>query len=238
VIRDPALRRRAVQLREIMDDPSCDRARLERTYAQFAVLNQLLGHWGEAWREVLRPVAHAAAAEGRAATLLDVGCGGGDLARRLAGWAARERLPLEIVAVDPDPRALAYARRRATPPTVRYLARDARELAADGARFDLVVSNHVLHHLDERGLGELLDASARLGVGAVLHNDLRRTPWALPAFAAFSLPFRGSFVREDGFRSIRRAFTPAELRALAPDGWRVRPVGRFRQWLLHGGAAR
>lgn len=231
---DLALRRRARELREVMDDPACDPVRLERTYAQFAVLNQLLGHWREAWRDVLRPVARTAAADGRPARLLDIGCGGGDLARRLAGWAARDDVPLEIVAIDPDARALAYARRRATPPTVRYLARDVRDLAAEGARFDLVVSNHVVHHLAEDELRELLDASARLARGAALHNDLRRTPWAIPAFAAFSLPFRGSFVREDGFRSIRRSFTPAELRALAPPGWRVRPVGRFRQWLLHG----
>jgi 2-polyprenyl-3-methyl-5-hydroxy-6-metoxy-1,4-benzoquinol methylase len=231
---DLALRRRASELREVMDDPACDPVRLERTYAQFAVLNQLLGHWGEAWRQVLEPVARRAAADGRTVRLLDIGCGGGDLARRLAGWAARDGLPLDIVAVDPDPRALAYARRRATPPNVRYRPRDVRDLAAEGARFDLVVSNHVLHHLAEDELRELLDASARLARGAALHNDLRRSPWAIPAFAAFSLPFRRSFVREDGFRSIRRAFTPAELRALAPPGWRVRPVGRFRQWLLHG----
>lgn len=234
---DPRLRRRAADLRERMDDPGCDPETLQRTYAQFAVLNQLLAGWREAWHELLVPAARVAGAGDRAARLLDVGCGGGDLARRLAAWAARDGVPLEIVAIDPDPRALAYARSRATPPTVAYRAVGADALAAEGAHFDLVVSNHVLHHLDEDRVAPFLRVSDTLARRLVLHNDLRRTPWALPAFAAFSLPFRGSFIREDGFRSIRRAYTPAELRPLLPTGWRVRPFGRFRQWVVRDGGA-
>ncbi len=229
---DPTLRRRARELREIMDDPRCDPGVLARTYGQFAVLNQLLAGWRRAWTELLAPAARAAAGQDGPARLLDIGCGGGDLARRLAAWSAREGLALEVTAIDPDARALAYARRRATPPTVRYLDATVEELARAGERFELVVSNHVLHHLDEAELPRFLADSARLATGPVLHNDLLRTPWALPAFAAFSLPFRGSFIREDGFRSIRRAFTPDELLALAPAGWTVRRYGRFRQWLL------
>ena len=121
MILDPTLRRRAAGLRERMDDPDCDPKALERTYAQFAVLNQLLAGWREAWRDLLFPALRAAsAASGEPARLLDVGCGGGDLARRLAAWAARDGVPLEIVAIDPDPRALAYARGRAAPPAVQF----------------------------------------------------------------------------------------------------------------------
>lgn len=237
MILDPTLRRRADDLRERMDDPHCDPVALERTYAQFAVLNQLLAGWREAWRDLLAPALRAAAAGGGQAYLLDVGCGGGDLARRLAAWATRDGVPLRIVAIDPDPRALAYARGRATPPSVAYRGVGAEALAAEGARFDVVVSNHVLHHLAEDQLAPFLDVSGALARRLALHNDLRRTAWALPAFAAFSLPFRGSFIREDGFRSIRRAYTPAELRASLPAGWRVRPFGRFRQWVVREGDA-
>lgn len=228
----PLLRRRAEALRERMDEPDCDPLTLDRTYGQFAVLNQLLSGWHRAWTRKLRPAARAAAAERGVTELLDVGCGGGDLARRLAAWAARDGVPLRITAIDPDRRALAFARRRAVPPSVTFASDDALDLAADGARFDIVVSNHVLHHLGESEVVAFLRASDRLSRGAVLHNDLRRTPLALPAFALFSLPFRRSYIREDGFRSIRRSYVPSELRPLLPQGFDVRPVGRFRQWIV------
>jgi len=210
-----------------MEAPDCDPAKLERTYSQFAVLNQMLSGWRRAWRTTLLPAARTAAAERGVAELIDVGCGGGDVARRLAWWAARDDVPLRVLAIDPDPRALAYARRRATPPSIRYRETTASRLAAEGARFDLVISNHVLHHLDEASLDEFFAASDRLARHAMLHADLRRSAWAIPAFAAFSLPLRRSFVREDGFRSIRRAWTPPELAPFLPADVQVRPVGAF-----------
>lgn len=233
VVDGALLRRRAEGLRERMDDPDCDPARLRRTYAQFAVLNRLLAGWDRVWARRLRPVALAAVRARGRATLLDVGCGGGDLARALAARAAREGLPLRVTGLDPDARALAYARTRATPPTVRYRAGRAEDLVATGERFDLVVSNHVVHHLPSDAVPAFLGTTGRLARRLALHNDLRRDPLALPAFAAFSLPFRGSFIAEDGFRSIRRAFTREEAAALAPPPWRIEPLRPFRHlWIL------
>jgi len=230
----PLLRRRDEALRERMDEPDCDPTVLDRTYGQFAVLNQLLSGWHGAWTRTLRPAARAAATDRGVAELLDVGCGGGDLARRLAAWAARDGVPLRILAIDPDQRALAFARRRTVPPSVTFGDDDALDLAAEGARFDLVVSNHVLHHLAVDEVATFLRASDQLARSTVLHNDLRRNPLAIPAFALFSLPFRGSYIREDGFRSIRRAYLPSELRPHLPPGFEAKPVGRFRQWIVRG----
>ena len=227
---------RAHDLRERMDDPACDPERLAATFAQFGLLNDLLSGWRTAWRTVLRPHARAAAEASGRATLLDVGCGGGDLARRLARWAADDGVPLQVTALDRDPRALAFARTRPTPTGVTYVGdgpgEDVGDLRAAGRRFDLVVSNHVLHHLAEADLAPFLAATDALAARAVLHDDLIRTPFALPAFAVFSLPFRGSFVRVDGMRSIRRAWRPPELAPHLPPGAHVRRRGAFRLRVL------
>lgn len=223
---------RAEALSERMDAPDVNGRRLERTYRQFVVVNQLLSGWSEVYRRHLLPVARKAARERGIATLLDVGCGGGDIAKRLAAWASRDGLALEITGIDPDPRALHFARSRATPPNVRFLLGRAERLVEEGRVYDLVVSNHVLHHLPSGQVASFLDVSARLSRCLTLHNDLRRSPLALPAFAAFSLPFGGSFIAGDGLRSIRRSFTPSELTALAPPRWRVRPMPPFRLLLI------
>jgi len=221
------LRRRAMALREAMDDPACDGERLNATYAQFAVVNRWLAGWRGVFERWLEPRARPGA------TLLDVGCGGGDVARNLAAWSAAAGVPLAITAVDPDARALAFARQRGSGPQVRYRQAAVEELLAAGERYDFVISNHVLHHLGEEEVPAFLAATASMARVAALHNDLRRNALALLAFAPLRPLFRGSFIVPDGLRSIRRAYRPDELRALAPEGWQVERMPPFRALLAY-----
>lgn len=222
---------RAADAVEEMDRDDCDPGRLERTYAQFELVNRAVSGWQGIYRQHLKPLLTA----GTPVSLLDVGCGGGDVAVRLARWAARDRLPLRVTAVDPDPRAAAFAEGRAAAgkaPGVSFRRQDTTGLLAAGERFDVVVSNHVLHHLPDDHLPAFLVESAALARRLVLHNDLRRSALAYGLFSGAALPFRGSFIRADGLTSIRRSYTPAELRAAAPPGWTVRPGFPFRNLLL------
>jgi 2-polyprenyl-3-methyl-5-hydroxy-6-metoxy-1,4-benzoquinol methylase len=222
------LRTRAVDAVEEMDRPDCDPARLTRTYAQFAMVNRAVSGWRGIYRQHLRPLLNAATAT----TLLDIGCGGGDVPVLLSRWAARDGLRLEITAIDPDRRAAAFAAARRTRAGVSFRRQTAAELLGDGARYDVVVSNHVLHHLRPDELTGFLSESAALSDGTVIHNDLRRSAAAYALFSAAALPFRGSYIRQDGLTSIRRSYTAAELRAAAPPGWTVLPRPPYRNLLI------
>ncbi|NQX28424.1 methyltransferase domain-containing protein [Microbacteriaceae bacterium VKM Ac-2854] len=208
-----------------MDDPECDPARLDRTYAQFRTVNALVSGWRRVYRSRLRPRLE----RDRENTLLDIGFGGGDVPRALAGWARRDGFALQVTAIDPDPRAHAFVSAQPPTPGVHFERASSAEL--DG-RFDLVTSNHVLHHLDPAGLDELLADSERLGRYCV-HNDLARSRVAYSAYSVATRPLRrGSFLHDDGALSIRRSFTAAELRAAAP-GWRVETLAPYRLLLSH-----
>ncbi|QDW29799.1 methyltransferase domain-containing protein [Arthrobacter sp. KBS0702] len=222
------LRTRALDAVEEMDRPDCDPDRLNRTYAQFALVNRAVSGWRGIYRGQLRP----RLAAGTATTLLDIGCGGGDVPVLLARWAARDGLRLEITAIDPDPRAAAFATRWRSHASVTFRRQSAAELLGAGARFDVVVSNHVLHHLGAAELTGFLAESAALSTGTVIHNDLRRSAAAYALFSAAALPFHGSYIRQDGLTSIRRSYTAAELRAAAPPGWIVVPRPPFRNLLI------
>ncbi|SDT14758.1 2-polyprenyl-3-methyl-5-hydroxy-6-metoxy-1,4-benzoquinol methylase [Friedmanniella luteola] len=225
------LRRRDTAVLELMDDPACDEQALRRTYARFRTVNRLVAGWRRTYRALLRPRLSTT----RTTTLLDVGFGGGDLARALAGWARADGLRLLVDAVDPDPRALAFVRDQ--PPTagVRYRAADTTGLVAEGEQFDLVTSNHLLHHLGPDVLARVLDESRRLGRELVVHSDLRRSRAAYLGWSVAARPAaRDSFLHTDGLRSIRRSYTPAELAAVVPDGWVVQPQLPFRLLLTWG----
>lgn len=213
-----SLSERDTEIREHMDDPGCDSQRLARTYADFRVVNRLVSGWAGVYRRRIRPLL----SEGRATSLLDIGSGGGDVARALAGWAERDGLPLEITATDPDPRAHRFAAARPGA-GVRYRCASSGELVDEGARFDIVLSNHLLHHLEPSELPQLLGDSRELARSLVVHNDIERGRLAYAAWSAVTLPVaRRSFIRPDGLRSIRRSYRAGELAVAAGPGRTVR----------------
>lgn len=210
---------------ELMDDPDCDARRLEATLRRFDTVNRLWSGWSGVYRSHLLP--HLASL-GRAARVLDLGSGGGDLVARLAGLAERDGLDVHWLGADPDPRAHAVAAGRAAG-RIRFRATDAATLIAEGERFDAVLSNHVLHHLSASGLRTFADESLRLADGLVLHSDIRRGHLPYWLYAVGVTPFApGTFLRTDGLRSIRRSYREDELAAALGHPWRVETASPFR----------
>ena len=138
----PPLDARDQEATEEMDDPGCDPHRLARTYSAFRIVNALVAGWRTTYVRDLRPRLRGRGAN----TLLDIGCGGGDITRALARWARRDGLTLRATGIDPDPRAHAWASRQPDVDGVDFRRVRSEDLVAEGARFDLVVSNHLLHH--------------------------------------------------------------------------------------------
>lgn len=221
---------RDTALRELMDDPQCDPARLAATLRRFDTVNRLVSGWGRIWRTRLGP---QLAALGRPARVLDLGSGGGDLVERLARLAERDGVHVSWLGVDPDPRAHEVARDRRTA-GVEFRCADSAALRAEGERFDAVVSNHVLHHLDADELTAFGADSLALSTGPVLHADIERSRVAYALYAVGITPLApGTFLRTDGLRSIRRSYRADELRTAlaassAPLPWRIEKPARFR----------
>ncbi|WP_194763464.1 methyltransferase domain-containing protein [Microbacterium sp. UFMG61] len=215
---------RAVDVRELMDDPDADIAMLERTYERFRLVNALVSSPGLFYRRDIRPRAR----RGRI-RILDVGAGGGDVCRMLAARLRRDGLSAEITALDADERAVRWAARHDDGSGVRYRCAFAEELLAAGEKYDVVFSNHVMHHLEPQEFQGLLRDSAGLvgESGVVVHRDIARSRTAYALYGTLtgllsSTVFRGSFIREDGLISIRRSYTTGELASVAPSGWTVR----------------
>ncbi|MDZ7716039.1 MAG: methyltransferase domain-containing protein [Balneolaceae bacterium] len=222
---------RAENAKELMDDPNCDREELFNTYRQFGVINSLISQWSKIYQQHIIPICKNL---DRPCTLLDIGFGGGDIPINIAKWAQKDGLKIEITAIETDKRAYKYIQDITPPDNIVFKLISSTELLAQGNEYDIVISNHLLHHLDQSGLAQILEESKKLSRHAVLFNDLERSDIAYGLFNILSRPiFRSSFITRDGLTSIKRSYTKDELRQVAPNGWKVHRLFPFRLLLSY-----
>jgi 2-polyprenyl-3-methyl-5-hydroxy-6-metoxy-1,4-benzoquinol methylase len=189
---------------EIMDDPDIPQETWERFHRQLSALHRFLGNQ----RAILDALRRHPSPIGR---VLDIGCGDGELLN-----AIQRDLRVEVQGVDLRP--------------PRRQIFDVPIVAADAARdrlpdADVAVCVTVFHHLSEDEITALVRNASR-SVRRLIVLDLVRHRLPLVLFTILVAPFLMRIVALDGCQSIRRAYTPAELRgiveaALAGSGARL-----------------
>jgi SAM-dependent methyltransferase len=174
--------------------------------------------------------------------IVDVGCGGGDLLRQIAGWALRRGIAVQLTGIDLNP----YAARAAAESTPKELG--IAWVTGNALLFrpekpvDIVVSSLMAHHLEDQEIIALLrwmEATAQVGW---FINDLEHSERSSRMFEWVErMVGWHRFVRHDGPVSFRRAFreedwvrllTAAEVpqEAVTVEHWRPGRLclGRWR----------
>jgi ubiquinone/menaquinone biosynthesis C-methylase UbiE len=206
---------------ELLDAAELDLGELELNLREMAMLNRLPGGVADSVRAV------SSLLDGRAdATVLDIGAGSGDFARRLL-----RQHTAQVLVWDSRDEVLAIARRNlANTNHVKFLKADVRALPLSDDAVDVAHASLLLHHLDPEDAVLALREMARVSRAGVVLNDLRRGRLALLMTAAPVLAFtRGRYTRNDGILSARRAYTLPELDAMAAEAG-LRVVRRTAAW--------
>lgn len=172
-------------------------------------------------------------------SLIDIGCGNGDMCRAMADFGARNGFQFTIVGVDANAYTVSHARQCSTNyPGIRYETTNVFDKAFAETRYDIAVCTLTLHHFTDPEilyLMRLLSQQARLGI---VINDLHRSGLAYRLFQLIAFVFQLSpLSREDGLVSILRGFKKQDLdnysRQLNFSQYRIRWKWAFRyQWLI------
>src|ERR1017187_10091095 len=191
------------ELEEQIDGP-CSYEELRDCLRHLAWVNRLT----RAHRPVMlwmERVAQAQSGRDRPLRIVDVGCGYGDMLRRIERWAERRGVAVELVGVDVNANGVRAAR-EATPAAsrIQWLIGDVYTCeAAAGA--DLVTASGMTHHLTEAEIVRLLEWMERTARAGWFIVDLHRKPVPYRVFDVF---MRGAwwhkFIRPDGLLSIWR----------------------------------
>lgn len=150
-------------------------------------------------------------------TVLDLGAGGCAIPMAIVQWARAEGIRLRVLALDRNHPHLRWAQAWVREwPEISLIQGDAFTPPFPEGHVDVVISSLFLHHFTEMELGKLLPVWVRIARRSLVMTDLVRHP--IPYYfmkVASPLFARSALTRHDAAVSIRRAYSPQELHAIA-----------------------
>lgn len=168
-------------------------------------------------------------------TLLDLGTGSAHIPVMISRWARAKQINLQIFAVDWAARNLAVAQTTShSYPEIHLLQTDASHLPFSRDSVDFVISSLFLHHFAPDQVISLLASAFQSVRCALIMTDLVRGWLPYFGFKLIQPIFAHQFLtRHDGALSIRRAYTPVELRELADAaGLKTARVHAHHPWRM------
>ncbi|QYO66486.1 methyltransferase domain-containing protein [Leptolyngbya sp. 7M] len=182
---------------------------------EIAFINRFLGDGLALKKTLFREITRGKATE---FSLLDVGCGGGELLRITAEFAQRQNIKTRLVGLDLNEIAAEAAKNKLIDvPELTILRGDAFRLPFASNSFDYVISSLFLHHLDDEQIPLAISEMSRIARLGVFVIDLERSRVAYYLYKLFCFAFRISpLVTQDGALSVKKGFRTSEFTSYSP----------------------
>jgi ubiquinone/menaquinone biosynthesis C-methylase UbiE len=198
--------RTRVDVPELLDDDLGTREEIATSLADLRRINRLFGGISTS-KHLLTRVFEAA--NRNTLSVLEVGGATGDTPAQLVTHFQQREKSLDYTIVD---RSSAHLNGH-----FRSVAGDAFALPFRDNSFDVVSCALLVHHFSPDEVVRFVQDALRVARHAVVINDLRRSRTHLALIYAGMPLFRSRLTRHDTVASVRRAYTPAEIRRLLSE---------------------
>ncbi len=196
-----------VNTQEILDSDACPPVEVEASLRDLCRINRWFGGVATT-RSLIERVTSATGL--RRFTVLEVAAGFGEVSKIAGRQLAQKGITLDVTDLDRVQTHLLRGN--------RAVVADAVALPFQDSSFDLVSCSLFAHHLEPDELARFTREALRVSRCAVLINDLVRHPLHV-ALVYAGFPLMRSYVsRLDGVASVRRAYTPDEMRRILNSG--------------------
>ena len=220
---------------EIMDDFSISGKILHKTLDTLANINKWLGGNKVTLYGLKKVIKNHP--KNVPITIIDLGCGGGDILRKVSKYGKKEGYIFKLVGVDANKDAVDYARELSKDyPEISFVACDIFSDAFEALQYDVVLTTLFLHHFKEDQIISMLSSLINKAKSGIVVNDLHRHPMAYYLFKLVCVTIKNTMIIEDGLTSILRGFKRDELENFSKK-LQVRPQIKWKwafryQWII------
>ncbi|MEZ7500170.1 methyltransferase domain-containing protein [Flavobacterium sp. Arc3] len=222
---------------EIMDDFALEGEILREALDKIAKINQLLGGNKLTLLGVKELIANNP--KTTEITIVDVGCGNGDMLRTLADYGLQHNLKLNLIGVDANNFTVRHAINLSKQYlNIAYRCEDIFDKPFKELKYDIVLCTLTLHHFKEDEIMEIMTTFYENASLGVVINDLHRSAVAYRLFQSLCFVFQlNDMSREDGLVSILRGFRKEDLlrfsKKLNFKKYKIQWKWAFRyQWII------
>ena len=199
---------------EIMDNLDMSGDLLIKTLDQIAKINKWLGGnrlTVNGVRELLKD-----SDTNKAITIVDLGCGNGDMLRELANFGRQRGYSFKLIGLDANQTTIEYAKKLSVEfSEISYEKQDVLCSDFQTRRFDIALCTLFLHHFEDKVAVDFLKKTQNQSSIGLVINDLHRHPIAYFLFWVVATIIGNPMVKTDGLISILRGFKRNEIEAYA-----------------------
>ncbi|AUC74625.1 methyltransferase domain-containing protein [Olleya sp. Bg11-27] len=220
---------------EIMDDLDYNGPILHDALDKLAKINQWLGGNIVTINGLKKALKNHNKSD--AITIIDLGCGGGDILREISLFGKKNNYNFKLIGIDANPHTVNYANVLSQKyDNVSFEAIDIFSDQFNNLEYDLVLTTLFLHHFKEDQLVSFLKPVLQKAKLGIVVNDLHRHKLAYYLFKLLCTTIKNKTIVEDGLTSVLRGFKREELTTISEQinaNYQIQWKWAFRfQWIL------
>jgi 2-polyprenyl-3-methyl-5-hydroxy-6-metoxy-1,4-benzoquinol methylase len=196
---------------EIMDDFAMEGEILQEALDKIAKINQLLGGNKLTLQCVKSLIINID--KKQPITIVDVGCGNGDMLRKLADFGLKNKYNFNLIGIDANEFTIRYARKLSQNySNISYQCENIFDKQFSQLKYDILLCTLTLHHFNKVEIDSLMKVFYENSNIGIVVNDLHRNIVAYRLFQILGWVFNlNEMSKQDGLTSILRGFKKQEL---------------------------
>ena len=199
---------------EIMDDLLCAGEVVDQTLRELEFINRWLGGNQVTLKGIqllLKNNPHE-----NTVSIIDLGCGGGDILKIVAGWGRKNNIKTRLTGIDANPNIIAFALHHSKGyPEISYETTNIFSEEFRKRKFDIALATLFTHHFSDHELVDMLSSLQHQAKMGIVINDIHRHWFAFHSIQLLTQFFSKSvMVKFDAPLSVLRAFQRHELETI------------------------